>query len=38
MLPVDEVSIESVEMNDIVLDKRLYTKKQLDEFAAFQDS
>jgi hypothetical protein len=38
MLPVDEVRIESVEMNDIRLGKSIYTKKQLDEFAAFQDS
>ncbi len=38
MLPVDEVWIESVEMNDIRLGKSIYTKKQLDEFSAFQDS
>jgi hypothetical protein len=36
MLPVDEVRIESVEMNDIGLGKSIYTKKQLDKFAAFQ--
>jgi hypothetical protein len=35
MLPVDEVRIESVEMNNIRLGKSIYTKKQLDEFAAF---
>jgi hypothetical protein len=38
MLPVDEVRIESVEMNDISFGKSIYTKKQMDEFAAFQDS
>jgi hypothetical protein len=38
MLPVDEVKIEPVNMNDIRLGKSIYTKKQLDEFAAFQDS
>jgi hypothetical protein len=38
MLPVDEVRIEGVEMNDIGLGKSIYTKKLLDEFAAFQDS
>jgi hypothetical protein len=38
MLPVDEVKIEPVDMNDIGLGKSIYTKKQLDEFAAFQDS
>jgi hypothetical protein len=35
---VDEVRIEAVEMNDIRLGKTIYTKKQLDEFSAFQDS
>jgi hypothetical protein len=35
MLPMDKVRIESVEMNDIGLGKSIYTKKQLDEFAAF---
>ncbi len=38
MLPVDEVKIEPVNMNDIGLGKSIYMKKQLDEFAAFQDS
>jgi hypothetical protein len=38
MLPVDEVRIESLEMNDIGLCKSIYTEKQLGEFAAFQDS
>jgi hypothetical protein len=38
MLLMEEVRIESVEMNDIGLGKSIYTKKQLDEFAAFQDS
>ncbi len=38
MLSVDEVKIKPVEMNDIGLGKSIYTKKQLDEFAAFQDS
>ncbi len=37
MLPVDEVKIEPVDMNDIGLGKSIYTKKQLNEFAAFQD-
>ncbi len=38
MLPVDEGRIKLVEMNDIGLCKSIYTKKQLGEFAAFQDS
>jgi hypothetical protein len=38
MLPVDEVKIDLVNMNNIKLDKSIYTKKQLEEFAAFQDS
>jgi hypothetical protein len=38
MLPVDEVKIKPVKMNDIGLGKSIYTKKQLDDFAAFQDS
>ncbi len=38
MLPVDEVKIDPVEMNDIGLGKSIYTRKQLDEFARFQDS
>ncbi len=37
MLSVDKVRIEPMEMNDIGLGKSIYTKKQLDEFAAFQD-
>jgi hypothetical protein len=38
MLPVDEVKIEPVNVNNIGLGKSIYTKKQLEEFAAFQDS
>ncbi len=38
MLPVDEVRIEGLKMNYIGLGKSFYTKKQLDAFAAFQDS
>jgi hypothetical protein len=38
MLPENEVRIEGLRMNDIGLGKSIYTKKQLDEFAAFQDS
>jgi hypothetical protein len=38
MIPVDEVQIEGLRMNDIGLGKSIYTKKQLDKFAAFQDS
>jgi hypothetical protein len=38
MLPVDEVKIDPVEVNDIGLGKSIYTKQQLDEFARFQDS
>jgi hypothetical protein len=38
MLPVDEVKIDPVEVNDIGLGKSIYTKEQLDEFARFQDS
>ncbi len=38
MLPMYEVRIEGLRMNDIRLGKSIYTKKQLDEFAAFQDS
>jgi hypothetical protein len=37
MLPVDEVQNETLRMNDLGLGKTIYTKKQLDEFAAFQD-
>jgi hypothetical protein len=38
MLLVDEMIIERVKMNDIGLVMSIYTKKQLDEFAVFQDS
>jgi hypothetical protein len=38
MLPVDEVRIDPVKVNDIVLGKSIYTQQQLDEFARFQDS
>jgi hypothetical protein len=38
VLPVNEVQIEGLHMNDIGLGKSIYTKKQLDEFATFQDS
>jgi hypothetical protein len=38
ILPVDEVRIEGLKMNDIGLGKSIYTKKKLDEHAAFQDS
>jgi hypothetical protein len=38
MLPVDEVKIDPVEVNNIGLGKSIYTKEQLDEFARFQDS
>jgi hypothetical protein len=38
MLPVDEVKIDPVEVNDIGQGKSIYTKEQLDEFARFQDS
>ncbi len=31
MLPVDEVKIDPVEVNDIGLGKSIYTKEQLDE-------
>ncbi len=37
MLPVDEVKIDPVTMNNIGLGKSIYSKKQLEEFAAFQD-
>ncbi len=33
MLPVDEVKIDPVEVSDTGLDKSIYTKEQLDEFA-----
>jgi hypothetical protein len=38
MLPVDEVKIDPVKVNDVGLGKSIYTKEQLDEFARFQDS
>jgi hypothetical protein len=38
MLPVDEVKIGPVNVNNIGLGKIIYMKKQLEEFAAFQDS
>ncbi len=38
MLPVDEVQIEELWMNDIGLGKGIYMKKQLDEFTTFHDS
>ncbi len=38
MLPVDEVKIDPMEVNEIGLGKSIYTKAQLDEFARFQDS
>ncbi len=38
MLPVDEVRIGPVKVNDIGLGKSIYTQEQLEEFARFQDS
>jgi hypothetical protein len=38
MLPVDEVMIDPAEVNNIGLGESIYTRKQLDEFAQFQDS
>jgi hypothetical protein len=38
MLPVDEVRIDPVQVNDIDLGKSIYIQEQLDEFARFQDS
>jgi hypothetical protein len=35
ILPVDEVQIETLRIKDIGLEMSIYTKKQLDEFAAF---
>jgi hypothetical protein len=35
---MDEVRMEGLKMNDLGLGKSIYTNKQLDEFAAFQDS
>jgi hypothetical protein len=37
-LPVDNASIESVQMSEIGLGKSIDTKKQLEEFATFQDN
>jgi hypothetical protein len=37
MLPVDEVKIDPVTINNIGLGKSIYTKKQLEEFTTFQD-
>ncbi len=36
MLPVDEVRIDPVTVNNIGLGKSIYTKEQLEEFARFQ--
>ncbi len=33
MLPVDEVGIDPVQVNDICLGKSIYTQEQLDKFA-----
>ncbi len=38
MLPVDEVKIDPVKKNNIGFGKNIDTKKQLEEFATFQDS
>jgi hypothetical protein len=38
MLPVDEVKIDPIEVNDIGLGKSIYNKEQLNQFARFQDS
>ncbi len=38
MLPVDEVRIDPVKINNIGLGKSIYTREQLEEFARFQDS
>ncbi len=38
MLPVDEVRIDPVMVNNIGLGKSIYTKEQLEEFARFKDS
>jgi hypothetical protein len=38
MLPVNEVRIDPVTINNIGLGKSIYTKEQLEEFARFQDS
>jgi hypothetical protein len=38
MLPFNEVQIDPIKINNIGLGKSIYTKKQLEEFARFQDS
>ncbi len=38
MLPVDEVRIDPVKVNEVGLGKSIYTREQLEEFARFQDS
>jgi hypothetical protein len=38
MLPMDEVRIDPVMVNNIGLGKSIYTREQLEEFARFQDS
>jgi hypothetical protein len=38
MLPVEEVRIDPVKVNNISLGKNIYTREQLEEFARFQDS
>jgi hypothetical protein len=38
MLPVNEVRINPVTVNNIRLGQSIYTKEQLEEFARFQDS
>jgi hypothetical protein len=38
MLPVDEVRIDPVKVNNIGLGKSIYTQEQMDEFARFKDS
>ncbi len=38
MLPVDEVKIDPVTVNNIRLGNSIYTKEQREEFAVFQDS
>jgi hypothetical protein len=38
MLPVDEVRINPIKVNDMGLGKSIYTKEQLEEFTRFQDS
>jgi hypothetical protein len=38
MLPFNEDQIETLQIIDLGLGKRIYTKKMLDKFASFQDS